>query len=216
MNYFTFSRNRTYRNSKTSVRRNRLRRIHYFSASLARGNNVASVIGSLSGENIIGSLTTNTSAFINTSMMNSTLMGTNGLNPSSTPLLGQVTDKEYCQAKKLNHRFNVPLGTKFYRVRVKPWKPTLSVAQNSYSFSLFLSFVLGCYFSVPFVFYSILTSPLLVMSSIFLHACSISSKRAVCLLNMFSSCLFLVLLFNSLRCTARFLSLILFCTECDV
>jgi hypothetical protein len=56
-------------------------------------------------------------------MINSTAFGINGLNPSTTPLLGQVTDKEYCQAKKPNNRFNVPLGTKFYRVRVKPWKP---------------------------------------------------------------------------------------------
>ena len=51
-------------------------------------------------------------------------------NPSTTPLLGQVTDKEYCQAKKPNNRFNVPLGTKFYRVRVKPWKPILSPSLN--------------------------------------------------------------------------------------
>jgi hypothetical protein len=60
---------------------------------------------------------------INSSMVNSTLVG---LSPSSAPLLGQVTDKEYCQAKKPNNRFNVPLGTKFYRVRVKPWNPSTS------------------------------------------------------------------------------------------
>lgn len=63
---------------------------------------------------------------VNNSMISSTLMGANGFNPSTTPLLGQVTDKEYCQAKKPNNRFNVALGTKFYRVRVKPWKPSIS------------------------------------------------------------------------------------------
>jgi len=93
--------------------------------------NTTSVIDSVSGDN--GNTITNTNAvpaLINTSMMNSTVFGTNGLNPSTTPLLGQVTDKEYCQAKKPNNRFNVPLGTKFYRVRVKPWKPTMSPSSN--------------------------------------------------------------------------------------
>ncbi|CAF3818855.1 unnamed protein product [Rotaria magnacalcarata] len=73
-----------------------------------------------------GKSSTNIPALINTSMISSTLIGANGLNPSTTPLIGQVTDKEYCQAKKTNNRFNVPLGTKFYRVRVTPWKPTIS------------------------------------------------------------------------------------------
>ena len=63
--------------------------------------------------------------------------------------------------------------------------------------TLSLSSLLGCYFSVPFVFYSFLTYLLLVMSSTFLHVCSISPKRAVCLLNIFSSRLFLALLFSS-------------------
>jgi len=68
------------------------------------------------------------STLINTSMINSTLNPPNsqGFSPSTIPLFGQVTDKEYCQAKKPNNRFNVPMGTKFYRVRVKPWKPTSS------------------------------------------------------------------------------------------
>jgi hypothetical protein len=95
-------------------------------------NNNTSVIDSVSADNT--NSTTNisnvASTLINTSMINSTLFGTNGFNPSTTPLLGQVTDKEYCQAKKPNNRFNVPLGTKFYRVRVKPWKPTLSPSLN--------------------------------------------------------------------------------------
>ena len=98
---------------------------------LNNNNNNTSVIDSVSGDNgnnltILQMIPT----LINTSMMNSTVFGTNGLNPSTTPLLGQVTDKEYCQAKKPNNRFNVPLGTKFYRVRVKPWKPTISSSSN--------------------------------------------------------------------------------------
>ncbi|XP_071836066.1 RB1-inducible coiled-coil protein 1-like isoform X2 [Apostichopus japonicus] len=32
--------------------------------------------------------------------------------------LGRIADKEYCQAKKAQNRFKVPMGTKFYRVRV--------------------------------------------------------------------------------------------------
>ena len=78
----------------------------------------------------MGNLLTNnknaTPTLINTSMIRSTVFGTNKLNLSTTPLLGQVTDKEYCQAKKPNNRFYVPLGTKSYRVRVKPWKPSIS------------------------------------------------------------------------------------------
>lgn len=73
----------------------------------------------------------NMSPLVNTSMINSTLFGTSGFNPSTTPLLGQVTDKEYCQAKKTNNRFNVPIGTKFYRVRVKPWKPSASSSTST-------------------------------------------------------------------------------------
>ncbi len=91
--------------------------------------NTTSVIDSVSGD--MGNISTNIMPpLINTSMINSTAFGINGLNPSTTPLLGQVTDKEYCQAKKPNNRFNVPLGTKFYRVRVKPWKPTTSPSSN--------------------------------------------------------------------------------------
>lgn len=96
-------------------------------------NNInTSVIDTVTGDNgnSTNNITNVVSTLINTSMMNSTIFGTNGFNPSTTPLLGQVTDKEYCQAKKPNNRFNVPLGTKFYRVRVQPWKPTLSSSSN--------------------------------------------------------------------------------------
>ncbi|KRT86076.1 hypothetical protein AMK59_2, partial [Oryctes borbonicus] len=34
--------------------------------------------------------------------------------------LGQVTNKEYCHARKAQNRYRVPIGTKFYRVTVKP------------------------------------------------------------------------------------------------
>ncbi|KAM6209004.1 RB1-inducible coiled-coil protein 1 isoform 1-T3 [Sarcoramphus papa] len=36
-------------------------------------------------------------------------------------VLGKVMEKEYCQAKKAQNRFKVPLGTKFYRVKAVPW-----------------------------------------------------------------------------------------------
>ena len=34
--------------------------------------------------------------------------------------VGEVVEKEYCQAKKAQNRFGVPQGTKFYRVKCKP------------------------------------------------------------------------------------------------
>uniref|UniRef100_H3CSV6 RB1-inducible coiled-coil protein 1 n=1 Tax=Tetraodon nigroviridis TaxID=99883 RepID=H3CSV6_TETNG len=51
------------------------------------------------------------------------------LKPGEAPLgtsrrpwvLGKVMEKEYCQAKKAQNRFKVPLGTKFYRVKAVPW-----------------------------------------------------------------------------------------------
>ena len=36
-------------------------------------------------------------------------------------VLGEIVDKEYCQAKKTANRFKVPIGTKFYRVKAVPW-----------------------------------------------------------------------------------------------
>ncbi|KAL5016944.1 hypothetical protein ScPMuIL_006533 [Solemya velum] len=36
-------------------------------------------------------------------------------------VLAEITEKEYCQAKKPQNRFKVPVGTKFYRVKAKPW-----------------------------------------------------------------------------------------------
>ncbi|XP_049787044.1 RB1-inducible coiled-coil protein 1 isoform X2 [Schistocerca cancellata] len=49
-----------------------------------------------------------------------------GLRPSSDGsqrrlyCTGEVTDKEYCHALKPQNRFNVPKGTKFFRVKVRP------------------------------------------------------------------------------------------------
>ena len=79
-----------------------------------------SIIDSASGDmaNLLTNSTSPTPALINTSMISSAMFGNNGLNPSTTPLLAQVTDKEYCQAKKPNNR-------------VKPWKPSLSSSSSS-------------------------------------------------------------------------------------
>ncbi|XP_056017602.1 RB1-inducible coiled-coil protein 1-like isoform X2 [Ostrea edulis] len=47
-------------------------------------------------------------------------------NPGETKkswVLAEIIEKEYCQAKKPQNRFKVPVGTKFYRVKAKPWKP---------------------------------------------------------------------------------------------
>lgn len=35
--------------------------------------------------------------------------------------IAQVVSHEFCQAKKEGNRYRVPRGTRFYRVRVKPW-----------------------------------------------------------------------------------------------
>ncbi|GAB1600083.1 RB1-inducible coiled-coil protein 1-like isoform X1 [Argonauta hians] len=41
--------------------------------------------------------------------------------PREPWVLGIITEKEYCIAKKYHNRYRVPMGTKFYRVRAKPW-----------------------------------------------------------------------------------------------
>ncbi|KAK0161341.1 hypothetical protein PV327_009821 [Microctonus hyperodae] len=40
--------------------------------------------------------------------------------PKKTYVFGEVIDKQYCHAKKPENRYNVPQGSKFYRVRIKP------------------------------------------------------------------------------------------------
>ncbi|XP_022084289.1 RB1-inducible coiled-coil protein 1-like [Acanthaster planci] len=41
--------------------------------------------------------------------------------PKRQWIIGRVSDKEYCQAKKANNRFKVAMGTKFYRVKAKKY-----------------------------------------------------------------------------------------------
>lgn len=40
-------------------------------------------------------------------------------------MVGEVINHELCLAKKETNRFRVPVGTKFYRVKAKPWTPTV-------------------------------------------------------------------------------------------
>lgn len=47
--------------------------------------------------------------------------------PNKRYLTAEVTDKEFCQAKKAENRFRVAVGTKFYRVKCK--KPNTSAGQ---------------------------------------------------------------------------------------
>uniref|UniRef100_A0A4W3JZ02 RB1-inducible coiled-coil protein 1 n=1 Tax=Callorhinchus milii TaxID=7868 RepID=A0A4W3JZ02_CALMI len=56
--------------------------------------------------------------------LHSESLGALDLKPGSSRrpwVLGKVMEKEYCQAKKAQNRFKVPLGTKFYRVKAVPW-----------------------------------------------------------------------------------------------
>ncbi|KAL8606379.1 hypothetical protein ACOMHN_020533 [Nucella lapillus] len=41
-------------------------------------------------------------------------------------VLAEVTDREYCQARKAQNRFKVAVNSKFYRVKAKPWSPKSS------------------------------------------------------------------------------------------
>ncbi|XP_071496470.1 RB1-inducible coiled-coil protein 1-like [Diadema antillarum] len=45
--------------------------------------------------------------------------------PSKFWTIARITDKEYCQAKKAQNRFKVPVGTKFYRVKAVRYDPKL-------------------------------------------------------------------------------------------
>lgn len=40
--------------------------------------------------------------------------------------LGIVTDKQYCMVKKDGTRYRVPIGTKFFRIKVRPLGPVAS------------------------------------------------------------------------------------------
>lgn len=42
-------------------------------------------------------------------------------------VLAEVIDKEFCQARKPQNRYHVPYGTRFYRVKAKPWDKEAAV-----------------------------------------------------------------------------------------
>ncbi|XP_021922149.1 RB1-inducible coiled-coil protein 1 isoform X2 [Zootermopsis nevadensis] len=45
---------------------------------------------------------------------------------------GEVTDKEYCYARKSENRYRVPKGTKFYRVQVQPLQKDSSLVRSQH------------------------------------------------------------------------------------
>ncbi|XP_037089577.1 LOW QUALITY PROTEIN: RB1-inducible coiled-coil protein 1-like [Pollicipes pollicipes] len=45
--------------------------------------------------------------------------------------VAEVVSHEFCQAKKEGNRYHVPRGTRFYRVRVKPWTRPAGLAELS-------------------------------------------------------------------------------------
>lgn len=47
--------------------------------------------------------------------------------------LGIVTDKQYCLVKREGTRYRVPVGTRFYRVKVKPFLPSSRTSSISES-----------------------------------------------------------------------------------
>lgn len=47
--------------------------------------------------------------------------------------LGVVTDKQYCLVKREGTRYRVPVGTRFYRVKVKPMLPNSRTSSISES-----------------------------------------------------------------------------------
>lgn len=70
-------------------------------------------------ENYLALSTGKTLFFLHPDSMAGLDLATSG--PKKQPwMLVQMTDKEYCQAKKPHNRFRVPVGTKFYRIQVKP------------------------------------------------------------------------------------------------
>lgn len=47
--------------------------------------------------------------------------------------IGIVTDKQYCLVKREGTRYRVPVGTRFYRVKVKPLPPNSRTSSISES-----------------------------------------------------------------------------------
>ncbi|XP_033736937.1 RB1-inducible coiled-coil protein 1-like [Pecten maximus] len=59
--------------------------------------------------------------FLHTDCLESLGLRTNPGETRKSWVLAEITEKEYCQAKKPMNRFKVPVGTKFYRVKAKQW-----------------------------------------------------------------------------------------------
>ncbi|XP_048256219.1 RB1-inducible coiled-coil protein 1-like isoform X1 [Haliotis rufescens] len=64
---------------------------------------------------------TTTLHFLHTECLDSLGLKTGPSETRKSWVLAEIVDKEYCQAKKPQNRFKVPVGTKFYRVKAKPW-----------------------------------------------------------------------------------------------
>ncbi|XP_074655455.1 RB1-inducible coiled-coil protein 1-like [Tubulanus polymorphus] len=67
--------------------------------------------------------------------LHSDCLTTLGLKPESGEakkswVLAEIIDKEYCQARKPQNRFKVPVGTKFYRVKAVPWDRDIGEAST--------------------------------------------------------------------------------------
>ncbi|XP_075729929.1 autophagy-related 17 isoform X2 [Rhipicephalus microplus] len=45
-------------------------------------------------------------------------------------VLAEVVEKEFCQARKPQNRYHVPAGTRFYRVKAKPWDKEAAVRRE--------------------------------------------------------------------------------------
>ncbi|XP_064486648.1 RB1-inducible coiled-coil protein 1-like isoform X1 [Ornithodoros turicata] len=45
-------------------------------------------------------------------------------------VLAEVVEKEYCQAKKPQNRYRVAVGTRFYRIKAKPWDKEAAVRRE--------------------------------------------------------------------------------------
>lgn len=45
-------------------------------------------------------------------------------------VLAEVVEKEYCEAKKPQNRYRVPVGTRFYRIKAKPWDKEAAVRRE--------------------------------------------------------------------------------------
>ncbi|KAK2176061.1 hypothetical protein NP493_685g01005 [Ridgeia piscesae] len=65
--------------------------------------------------------------FLHSDCLDALALRTGPGEPRKSWVLAEIVDKEYCQAKKAQNRFKVPVGTKFYRVKAVPWKSRQTV-----------------------------------------------------------------------------------------